>query len=287
MNPYRRRFDNQTIFQLEYVYRDTRSAQNELPDHLHGWYEVVFVYHGRGTFFIDQTYYEAAAGDAFLIPGNTIHRSFPDSNDPKTSTALYFNASFAHSAPLGDSYTFLRCFEQAKRNKAYKLSLAKADQAQLTALLEQLHQEYMQEQTGYRQAVQLHLQHTLLFFSRLTDTVNAASQAQPLAVLPNWMAEIWTYIDKHLEEPLGLSELASRAAVTPAHFSRVFKRLTGMNVTEYVTTKRIIYAKELLLEIDDNIADFANRCGFESVPYFHRMFKKMTGMTPAAYKRNF
>ncbi|MNZ85768.1 HTH-type transcriptional activator Btr [compost metagenome] len=94
------------------------------------------------------------------------------------------------------------------------------------------------------------------------------------------------YIDEHPDKPLGLSELARLASLTPAHFSRVFKKLTGLNVTDYVNAKRIMRAKELLLESDDNIAEIAERCGFESLPHFHRMFKKLTGMTPAHYKRN-
>lgn len=286
MHPYRRSFDNQAVFPFEYVYQDTRSAQNELPNHLHDWYEIVYIYKGRGTFFIDQTYYEAASGDVFLIPGNTIHYSLPDPEDPKTTTALFFTASFTHSTPLGDTFTFLRCFEHAKRHKAYQLSLNELEQRLFVASLERIHTEFSAQLTGYRQAIQLHIQQILLLLGRLTSSAKAESGQRFSTSLPGWMTAIWTYIDEHLEQPLGLSKLAERAAVTPAHFSRVFKQLTGMNVTEYVTTKRIIRAKELLLETDDNIADIAERCGFESLPHFHRIFKKLTSMTPANYKRN-
>ncbi|CAM4106387.1 AraC family transcriptional regulator [Paenibacillus alkaliterrae] len=284
MNPYRKRFDAQTVFPFECVYRDTKSAQNELPDHLHDWYELVYLYSGKGTFFIDQTIYAAAPGDVFMIPGNTIHRSFPDPDDPKTSTALFFSASLVHSPPLGDSFSYLRCFEQAKRRKAYKLSATEAEKQQLIALIERIHAEEIDKQPGYRQAVLLHLQQILLLLGRTVHPTESA-QAVP-AALPGWMTSILTYIDEHPGNPLGLSQLAKLASVTPAHFSRVFKKLTGLNVTEYVTTKRIIRAKELLIETDTNIADIAERCGFESLPHFHRMFKKLTGITPAHYKKS-
>ncbi|MCA0757712.1 AraC family transcriptional regulator [Paenibacillus sp. N4] len=284
MNPYRKRFDAGVAFPFECVYRDTKTAQNELPDHIHDWYELVYLYSGKGTFFIDQTIYSAVAGDIFLIPGNTIHRSFPDPDNPKTATALFFSPTLVHSAPLGEPFTFLRCFEQAKRTKTYKLRATENEKRQLEALIDAIHAEERNRLPGSRQAVLLHLQHILLMLSR---SAYAPESPQPAtAAAPGWMTSILTYIDEHPGDALGLSELARLASVTPAHFSRVFKKLTGMNVTEYVTTKRIIRAKELLIETEDSIADIAGRCGFESVPHFHRMFKKLTGMTPAHYKKN-
>lgn len=284
MNPYRKKFDAMTAFPFECVYRDTKSAQNELPDHLHDWYELVFIYTGKGTFFIDQTFYDAVPGDVFMIPGNTIHRSFPDPEDPKTSTALFFNASLVHNPPLGDSFSYLRCFEQAKRRKAYKLSAGADEKRQLVMLIESIHMEETNKQPGYRQAILLQLQQILLLLGR---TINPSDADQAVSTaLPSWMTGILTYIDEHPGSPLGLAQLAKQASVTPAHFSRAFKKLTGLNVTEYVTTKRIIRAKDLLIETDANISDIAERCGFESLPHFHRMFKKLTGMTPAHYKKN-
>jgi AraC-like DNA-binding protein len=285
MNPYRKRFDANTPFPFECVYRDTKSAQNELPDHIHDWYELVYIYSGKGTFFIDQTFYDAVPGDIFLIPGNTIHRSFPDTNNPKTSTALFFNASLVHSPPLGDPFSYLRCFEQAKRRKAYKLSSATTEEKQqIVDLIDHIHTEDSDKLSGYRLAILLHLQHILLLLGR---TLASSEEGQTVSSsAPSWMTAVLTYIDEHPGSPLGLSMLAKRASVTPAHFSRVFKKLTSMNVTEYVTTKRIIRAKELLMESDANIAEIAELCGFESLPHFHRMFKKRTGMTPSHYKRN-
>ncbi|WP_138754258.1 AraC family transcriptional regulator [Paenibacillus sinopodophylli] len=285
MNPYRKRFDAMTPFPFECVYRDTKSAQNELPDHFHEWYELVYIYSGKGTFFVDQTFYDAVAGDIFLIPGNTIHRSFPDPDEPKTSTALFFNASLVHSAPLGDSFSYLRCFDQAKRQKSYRLSAESAEARQtIVSLIDSIRHEELGKLTGYRQAVLLHLQQILLLLGRTLPSKEDGSVLSTTA--PGWMTAILTYIDEHPGSPLGLSQLAKRAAVTPAHFSRVFKKLTGMNVTEYVTTKRIIRAKELLMQSETNVADIAEQCGFESLPHFHRMFKKLTGTTPSHYKKS-
>ncbi|CAN7308724.1 AraC family transcriptional regulator [Paenibacillus sp. LjRoot153] len=99
---------------------------------------------------------------------------------------------------------------------------------------------------------------------------------------PVWMREILLYIDQHFCEDIGLKSLSKQAAVTPAHFSRVFKQLIGMNITTYIMTKRIFRAKQLLLESDASVSTIAQRCGFERLPHFHAMFKRMLGTTPTA-----
>lgn len=287
MNPYRKKFDFNAEFPFEYVYRDTKSAQNELPDHVHDWYEFVYIYSGRGTFFIDHSFYDAEPGDIFLIPGNTLHRSFPLEEDPKRATALFFSASFVHAPAMGDSFSYLQPFENAKLNQTFRLTIPADKRQQIEALIENMHQEYCHAKTGYRQAVRLHVQHVLLLVGRYTEEawgIQAGRRAG--SPLPEWMEDVLVYADANPAADLGLAALAKHAAVTPAHFSRVFKRLTGMNVTDYITAKRVMRAKELLLQNDSSIADIAESCGFGSIPHFHRKFKQLTGMTPAQYKRS-
>lgn len=287
MNPYRKTFAFNAEFPFEYVYRDAKSAQNELPDHVHDWYEFVYVYTGRGTFLIDHSFYDAEPGDIFLIPGNTLHRSFPLEEDPKRATAFYFSASFVNAPALGDSFSYLQPFETAKRNQSFRLTLAKEKQEQIEAVIEEIHREFCEAKTGYRQAVRLHIQQLLLLVGRYVEEAWGIQSGHRVgSPLPEWLEDVLAYADAHPNADLSLSALARHAAVTAAHFSRVFKRLTGMNVTDYVTAKRVMRAKELLLQGDRSIADIAESCGFGSTTHFHRKFKALTGLTPAQYKRN-
>lgn len=284
MDPIRKKFNSGHAFPFAYNYKDTKKPQSELPDHLHDWYELVYVYEGKGTFFIDQTFYEMHKGDIFAIPGNTIHRAFPDKDNPVTSTAIFFSPLLVQQASFGDSFSYLSCFEQSKQQKIYQFTHSDSLQLKLELYLEHIQLELEHKKLGYRHSVMLDLQHILLQLSRGTDMgsphIYTDSTSEPL-----WMKKILLYIDEHLEQDVGLAALSLKASISPAHFSRVFKQLTGMNITEYITTKRIIRAKQLLLETDNNISHIAESCGFESLPHFHRMFKRITSMTPAAYKK--
>jgi AraC-like DNA-binding protein len=284
MDPIRKKFDSGHAFPFVLTYKDTKSPQSELPDHLHDWYELVYVYEGKGTFFIDQTFYEMRKGDVFIIPGNTIHRAFPDKDTPITSTAIFFSPFLVQQASLGDAFSYLSCFEQSKYRKNYQITNPIPSQLALEAYLDQIQLEIINKKLGFRHSIVLHLQQILLQFSRDTDIDSPNTQTDSTTE-PPWMKKILFYIDEHLEQDVGLAALSIKASISPSHFSRVFKQLTGMNITEYVTTKRIIRAKELLLDTDNNISSIAEICGFESLPHFHRMFKRITGFTPAAYKK--
>ncbi|RUS46661.1 helix-turn-helix domain-containing protein [Cohnella sp. AR92] len=286
MNPYRKPFFGDPLFPFELVYHDKKNPAGELPDHLHDRYELVYVHKGCGTFFIDKTFYEKKPGDLFIIPGNTIHRSAPDEANPYVTSAAFFSPAFAKTESLDDSYSPLRSFDSSRKHKSYKLELPEPLQAEFEELLKRMDLELRERRLGYREAVRLQLGELLLRLNRYAATLSPEDSSIDHGVGPAWMKEALRAIDEHPEQDASLAEMSRRSAVTPPHFSRVFKQLTGMNLTDYVNAKRIILAKELLANSDDSVGLIAERCGFNSLPHFHRVFKAFTGMSPAAYKKS-
>ncbi|QHW33986.1 AraC family transcriptional regulator [Paenibacillus rhizovicinus] len=285
MQAIHKRFEDSDNFPFSLVYKDTKSPQRELPDHLHDWHELIYVYAGKGTLFINHAFYDMRPGDVFLIPGNTVHRAFPDERTPVTSSALFFAPSLIQPMNLGESYSLLRCFEQARKRKQYKLETSAAERETIARLLDDSQREGITRLPNYRVAILIRIHELLLTVNRMAVPESAA-QDEPGGAEPVWMRSTLTYIDAHLgDADLKLADLSRRAAITPSHFSRVFKQLTGMNVTDYVVVKRIMLSKELLLRTDDSIGAICAQCGFDSESYFYKKFKQMTGMTPSAYKR--
>lgn len=90
MKPVRKHFNHESSFPFYLVYKDRKSPQLELPDHMHEWNEIIFVYSGKGTIFIDQTFYDIEKGDVIIIPTDTIHRVIPEKTNLISSTAIFF-----------------------------------------------------------------------------------------------------------------------------------------------------------------------------------------------------
>lgn len=280
MKPIKKQFQNTDSFPFKINYRDTKGTGNELPSHVQEWHEIVYVHHGSGTFFIDQQFYEMRPGEVFIIPANTIHRAIPEPTDLVTSTAIFFAPMLAHAGTFEDSFSLEHCFARCRKERNYSLQLPSSSQIELDKRIQAIHQEMLLQHRGFRHAIVLYLQQILLDLSRQVVAKHQVEYSGPA-----WLTKALHQIEKQLAEDIGLASLSKEAAVSPAHFSRVFKHWTGMNVTEYIATKRILLAKKLLQATDSNVSEIAEQCGFDSMPYFHRSFKKMTGMTPSQYRQ--
>jgi len=97
------------------------------------------------------------------------------------------------------------------------------------------------------------------------------------------MLDILDYIDANVTSSIRLSELAAQAGLTESSFSRRFSKLNGISFKQYVITRRISRAIELLQTTDMKMADIALACGFDSISGFYDAFKKRTGTTPNGY----
>ncbi|WP_350298970.1 AraC family transcriptional regulator [Peribacillus frigoritolerans] len=271
------------LFPFSFVYQDTKSPQNELSDHMHDHYEIVYVYNGKGTFFIGDVFYDMQQGDVFLIPNNTIHRALPNKEDPVTSTIIFFSPTLIYKDVVDDSFSYLHLFNLTKKSKNYKISLPQKKQVKMEEQLQLILQETNSQSIGSRHACLLIVHQIILDLYR--TRINGKEDLSEGSYSSDWIKDILIYINEHIDEPLTLTALAQKALVSPAHFSRVFKETTGIGLIVYLNTKRIIKAKELLLETNHTIANIAEMCGFESMPQFYRTFKKYNEKTPATFRK--
>jgi len=92
------------------------------------------------------------------------------------------------------------------------------------------------------------------------------------------------FIEENLEHDLTLAEIAEIAELSPFHFARSFKQATGSTPIQYLTLRRIDLAKRLLVESALPIVEIGLRAGFKNQSHFTTLFRKITAMTPKAYR---
>ncbi|WP_394240357.1 helix-turn-helix domain-containing protein [Vibrio astriarenae] len=96
------------------------------------------------------------------------------------------------------------------------------------------------------------------------------------------------FIDSNLPSQLREEELAEKCHYSVTYFSKLFKKMKGVNFRDYVISKRISLAKQMLVEDKQTkVAVVAYQCGYKDVSYFSRIFKKKTGLTPAGYRQQY
>jgi len=99
------------------------------------------------------------------------------------------------------------------------------------------------------------------------------------------LREIRTEAHDRLSEPWRIEQMARMAKLSCSRFAALYKNQFGVSPTEDLIRARIERAKELLSRVRVNVKEISLACGFESVHYFHRSFKKRVGVTPKKYHR--
>jgi len=98
------------------------------------------------------------------------------------------------------------------------------------------------------------------------------------------LGRIHTFIDNHYQQKIEIQDVARLSSLSNAAFCRYFKKMTRLTFTQFLNHYRIDKAKKLLL-LDNSVTETCFQCGFESLSYFNRIFKKVTGRNPQTFKK--
>jgi AraC family transcriptional regulator len=103
--------------------------------------------------------------------------------------------------------------------------------------------------------------------------------------LPGYkLRRVKEFIAEHLEDDLGLTELAAAAGLSRFHFARAFRKTTGQTPQQYLTGQRIEQAKALLEKSDLPLVEVGLRTGFKNQSHFTTLFRRLTNLTPKGWR---
>ncbi|MEX0313201.1 MAG: AraC family transcriptional regulator [Allomuricauda sp.] len=97
---------------------------------------------------------------------------------------------------------------------------------------------------------------------------------------------IHEFVDRNYQRKIAVDEVAQLCNLGKEAFCRYFKKTTGNTFTAFLNQYRISQAKRLLL-IGKNVSETCYECGFESLSYFNRTFKKVSGENPSDFKKSY
>lgn len=230
--------------------------------HYHSLYEIYFMLEGNCTYIIDNKVYNVQTGDIVIIPGGMIHHTKYD--DIKHTRILinccakYVPVS-AQAAVSSGSYLYRNPFVTDEARKIF----------------EKTENEYRLNDAFSEEIIICHTHSLFYLLLRNSDsciTVDNGNKVIEQAV---------AYIRENFASDITLSSLAKMFCVSPEHFSRMFKKETGLGFSKYLNSLRLQYAEQLLRSADgQNITQIAEICGFEDSNYFSKKFKEIYGSSP-------
>jgi len=270
----------ESSFAVQQIDQNTFAA----PWHFHPECELTFIREGSGERFVGDSMEPFGDGDLVLLGADLPHfwRSRGRGKGGKSRAVV---VHFAEKFPGGEMAAAREFSGMGKMLQQARQGWCFSDDGDLS------------ERIGNRMgelAAAAGLKRLLLLLDILSELVDASQSARfissaghvPLRDLKasHRISRAYEYVYANLGEAITLDAVSRAAGMSPAAFSRYFKRLTGRNLTHFIGELRISQACKLLRETDLGIAEVAYEVGFGSLSNFNRLFKELKGLSPREWK---
>jgi len=114
---------------------------------------------------------------------------------------------------------------------------------------------------------------------RTVDYMQASEKSQTV------VGRVKAYITQHINQDISRDDIANHVFLNPDYLTRLFKKETGLSISDYLLQERMKIAKELLMKTDMSVKDIALEVGYSNFSHFSKIFKKSTNMNPKDFRQ--
>jgi len=255
------------------------SLKNFFYWHYHPEYELVYVEATAGIRHVGQHVSGYTGSDLVLIGPNVPHLNFDYGLQTEYRQVVvqlkedFLGDAFKHTPELG-------AIEELFARAAFGLVFGERCRAEVGEAL-----KAMQGLDHFDQLIAL-----LRIFRRLAgepevEQLNVLDTSVKIFLNDKIrMSSVYEYIHKRYDQSPDVNEIAAQVHLSTAAFCRYFKRQTKMTFTDFVNQYRIGQAKTMLLQ-DRSVTEVCYAVGIESLSYFNKLFRQVTGENPSAFKK--
>ena len=246
----------------------------------HPQYEIFLLLEGDVTMLINSQRYMIKNGALVLLTSRDLHISM--NNAPRTYKRITVMFDPHAIRQFNTEHTnLLDCFSIAASRQRNILSLSAEQIQTVQALADQILTNGRSDRFGDDIIVLTSLLSLLIFINRLYRS--HLPKIAPLPLTPI-IREIVDYVDSHIDEELSVQSLCHHFSYSVAYISAQFSKQMGLPLKQFIITKKIALAKQLLAE-SLSVTQVYERCGFGDYSNFIRTFKKTVGVSPLQWQK--
>jgi AraC-like DNA-binding protein len=252
--------------------------------HKHTYFEIIFILKGNGIHNINGNTFGYSEGDVFLLGPEDYH-DFAI-HEVTEFCFIRFNDSI-HKPSAGDKDSpwqpIIRTLLYTSSQSRGSIVTDKQEKQKLHNLLAVLEEEYNHQKSQHFDIIRDSLMRSMLMI--LARNLFEQTPAKPIR--NDSVEAILMYIRQHIYQPneLSIDHLAKVFHYAPAYISLFFKKQTGESLKQYIIRHRIKLIEARLLYSPLTLAQIADEYGYTDESHFCKQFRKYTGSTPTAYRR--
>ena len=248
--------------------RDEAPLPASFKMHTHESYELYYFIGGSGVYRVEGTPYPLEPGDILIMRPAESH--YIDITDSKPYTRLSVNF---HPAVLSGIDPNGRLLEPFNNRKIGTLNRYRAENFKSDAYKAFI-KSMLCDDPDRRIRIITNLLPLLNEISNAFDTIEDTETNKTLD------SRILSYINRHIFEGVTLDDICSRYYISKTYLCRIFKKATASTVIEYITIKKLVAAKQLILSGLPPTKAYL-QCGFNDYSVFYRAYKKQYGEPPS------
>lgn len=244
--------------------------------HYHHAYELYYIIEGEREYFIDDTFFKASRGDLVWVPANVLHRT---AGKGATRYLMYFKYDFLNQ------YVQAPLLNELLRGDAFVFHADTVNDVQINNLLGRILSEFGEQEKEFskqREMLMVGYLLQLLFLLYTAENTYVAKIPEETHA-----SQIIKYINENYATIANMEEVANKFFISKYYLCHLFKKSIGVSFVSYLNTIRIKAACDILKTEDLFLSEIAIRCGFNSTPYFCKVFKDEKGMSPSEYRKKF
>lgn len=246
----------------------------KLEPHRHLFFQMIYFVSGEGRFSLDGREYAISPGDLFLIKPHKTHGLRSD------SAVKTLDVKFNVNHPR-----WRRWLLQGRD------FISEADSL-FPHLLEKIRLEGEHGGPLYREMCRTYLTQMLILYLRgegagLGRRDDGADETSGLTGCDAISRKAVEYIKAHYAEPITVEDVAWHAGASGRHLRERLKMFSGFSPVRYLACCRIDAAKQMLSRSECSLKAVAERVGFKDIHHFTRVFHRVTGEPPAAWRRRY
>lgn len=252
------------------------TAEKEYGYHYHDFDKVILFISGKVNYIIEGKAYELKPYDVVFVNRNEIHKPEVDFSVPYERYILYITPEFLEQYTT-EEYSLRACFEKANKEKSNVIQTTAVQNTKLLQGIRELETALQQKEYASE------LYEKLIFLEFMVKLNRACMEEKTSynhsAVYNRKIVDILEYINEHLYEELSIETIADTFYLSKYHMMRQFKEETGYTMHQYITEKRVLAARDMIL--DGVPATKASlECGFKDYSTFSRAFKNKIKKNP-------
>lgn len=266
------------VFSIEYK---DNVEPCDVPIHYHNDYQIIFVCDGKAEFKIGNKTYYPEKNTLIFISNVEPHESTVIAY-PYRRHVIMFKSDFLNTAVSDPLFTSIFKFRPSDYN--HILTLDQKSSVKILKIFQQLHEEFQNKELFWENCIRMYLGILLVTLYRISESHFPLSRVDNTSN-KKLITDIQKYIEENFMENISLKDVAALFHTDMYYLCHLFKDITGFTFKNYLTLRRISFAKDLLAYTDKSVIQVGLESGFNSVNSFIRTFKKNVGITPYQYKK--